>query len=353
MLWDGIKRDRLVWAGDMHPEILSILSLFGEHRCVEESLIFARKEAPLPNFMNGIPSYSLWWLLIISDYYMHNKNLSFLEKEKKYITELIILIDSLIDNEGNLNFNFFFLDWPSSDSKEVKAGVYALCEYAIKKTKLIYSALGLELDILQRILLKLNKTLDGGCFKQIHAIKVLCGHSKADNIIHKLLDGGAKGLSTFMSYILMSIAKAGKTTEALDIMKEYYGAMLNLGATTFWEDFNIDWTANCNRIDNLPEIGQKDIHKDFGNYCYKGYRHSLCHGWSSGPVPFLMQNILGIKELEPGCRVIEIKPNLGNLKYAKGTYPTPYGLIEIEHINNNGKIISKITGPENVELIQK
>ena len=34
MLWDGIKRDRLVWIGDVHPEMLSILSLFGADKCI-------------------------------------------------------------------------------------------------------------------------------------------------------------------------------------------------------------------------------------------------------------------------------------------------------------------------------
>ena len=29
MVWDGIKRDRLVWIGDMHPEMLTVRSVFG------------------------------------------------------------------------------------------------------------------------------------------------------------------------------------------------------------------------------------------------------------------------------------------------------------------------------------
>lgn len=28
-IWDGIKRDRLVWAGDMHPEMLTVRTVFG------------------------------------------------------------------------------------------------------------------------------------------------------------------------------------------------------------------------------------------------------------------------------------------------------------------------------------
>ncbi|NLK39548.1 MAG: hypothetical protein GX303_04780 [Clostridiales bacterium] len=34
MLWDGIKRDRLVWVGDTHPEILAIRILFGNNELV-------------------------------------------------------------------------------------------------------------------------------------------------------------------------------------------------------------------------------------------------------------------------------------------------------------------------------
>jgi hypothetical protein len=45
----------------------------------------------------------------------------------------------------------------------------------------------------------------------------------------------------------------------------------------------VAWTNNAFRIDELPVAGKKDIHGDYGEFCYKGFRHSLCHGWSSGP----------------------------------------------------------------------
>ena len=37
-IWDGIKRDRLVWAGDLHPEIMAIKTVFGREETVEKSL---------------------------------------------------------------------------------------------------------------------------------------------------------------------------------------------------------------------------------------------------------------------------------------------------------------------------
>jgi len=68
-LWDGIKRDRMVWAGDMHPEIMTISTVFGYNEVVPKSLDFVRDHTPLPRFMNGISSYSMWWIIMQHDWY--------------------------------------------------------------------------------------------------------------------------------------------------------------------------------------------------------------------------------------------------------------------------------------------
>ncbi len=129
--------------------------------------------------------------------------------------------------------------------------------------------------------------------------------------------------------------------------------MLDLGATTFWEDFNLDWMPNAARIDELVPPGKKDIHGDFGAYCYKGFRHSLCHGWASGPTAWLSQNVLGVKPLEPGFARVRIAPQLGDLKWAEGTYPTPRGPIRVRHERrSDGTIDSKIEAPVGVQVEQ-
>ena len=74
------------------------------------------------------------------------------------------------------------------------------------------------------------------------------------------------------------------------MLKEYYGGMLSVGATTFWEDFDIDWLKNSGRIDKITPCDKKDIHGDFGAFCYKGFRHSLCHAWSCGVNAFIKEN---------------------------------------------------------------
>jgi hypothetical protein len=66
-LWDGIKRDRAVWLGDMHPEVQTIMSVFGQNDVVPRSLDLAVSQYPLPRWLNGISSYSLWYLIIHHD----------------------------------------------------------------------------------------------------------------------------------------------------------------------------------------------------------------------------------------------------------------------------------------------
>ena len=124
--------------------------------------------------------------------------------------------------------------------------------------------------------------------KQVMALKYFANGELSKDEAAMLIEGGAKGLSTFMSYfILKAIAETSGVDIAVNIMKEYYGAMLDRGATTFFEDFNMDWLEGSSRIDELPKEGEKDLHGDYGAFCYVGFRHSFCHGWSAGVIMFI------------------------------------------------------------------
>ena len=126
--------------------------------------------------------------------------------------------------------------------------------------------------------------------KQVIALKYFATGSLADDETAKLIEGGARGMSTFMSYfILKAIAETSGAEIAIDIMKEYYGAMLDRGATSFFEDFDMDWLPGSGRIDEMPKAGEKDLHGDYGAYCYAGFRHSFCHGWSAGVIMFIKE----------------------------------------------------------------
>ena len=70
-IWDGIKRDRLIWLGDMHPETSVVYAVFGNDESIRRSLDRSAAEYPATEWMNTIPSYSFWWVINQYDWYMH------------------------------------------------------------------------------------------------------------------------------------------------------------------------------------------------------------------------------------------------------------------------------------------
>ena len=371
-LWDGIKRDRLVWLGDLHPEVMTVSHVFGYNEVVPKSLDLVKETTKLPNWMNGISSYSLWWIIIQRDWYYHHGDLEYLKQQKEYLVDLVKLLFTKVDSDGVEKLDSRFLDWPSNAHPEaIHAGLQSLMLMAMRSGSELCDILGeAELaDECEQMYQKMKAAAPKVCDtylnsgreitapgnKQGAALLCLAGLMDAEEANDNIIEvDGARGFSTFYGYyMLQAMAKAGNYTGAMDVIRSYWGAMLDLGATSFWEDFDIDWIENAARIDELVPEGKKDIHRDCGAYCYKGYRHSFCHGWASGPTAWLSQHVLGVEILEPGCRKVRIVPHLGDLEWAEGTFPTPYGVIEIRHVcNADGTISSKIKAPKGVKVVR-
>ncbi len=357
-VWDGIKRDRLIWLGDLHPEMCTIGRVFGEDQSMQATLDLACKQWPLPNWFNGMSAYSMWYLIIQHDWYMQFGRKEFLEQHRNYITGLIDLIDTKVHPDGTETLsNSRFLDWPSSpNTKGVEAGYRALLVWAMTDGAKLCQVLG-EDSHAQKchdIIARLNKkVIPHNDLKQAASLMAIAGIMTPQQASEEcILVGGPKGFSTFYGYyMLQALAMAGKYQEAIDIISQYWGGMLDLGATTFWEDFNLDWAANAGRIDEFVPEGKDDIHGDFGAYCYPGFRHSFCHGWASGPTAWLSEHVLGFEIIEPGCRKIRINPHLGNLQWAKGSLPTPHGVVTVSHTKRpDGTVKTTFKAPKGVKV---
>ncbi len=358
-IWDGIKRDRLVWIGDLHPEIATIQTVFGDQKIIRDSLDYVVAETPPGQWMNDIPSYSMWWIIIQHDYFMQFGDMEYLQSQLPYMKQLYQMLSMQIGEDGrDTTPEMRFVDWPTKGQKEaVDMGLQALHVLATKCAMRIFEIFG-ETDLIQRCKQDYDKLLEYKLHivdaKQSNALAVCAGLMDAFETNEKSLKlGGAEGLSTFMGYyILQARAQAGDVSGALETIREYWGGMLKLGATTFWEDFDIRWLKNAAPIDRLPRENEIDVHGTYGKHCYQGFRHSLCHGWATGPTSWLTRHILGIEILEPGCRKIRVQPNLCGLAWARGTYPTPEGVLEVEHrLQENGGVKTVIHAPQGVEVI--
>ena len=67
----------------------------------------------------------------------------------------------------------------------------------------------------------------------------------------------------------------------------------------------------------------------------------------------MSEYVLGIKPVAAGCEKISFKPNLGNLEWAKGTYPTPKGIIKVELSRKaDGSVDAKIDLPDGVSIAE-
>lgn len=354
MLWDGIKRDRLVWGGDLHVQMLGTLSLFDAEDTVRNSLRFLREQTPLPAFMNGIPIYSLWWIMALIDYYMYTGDVTFLKENECYVKGLIDLFVSCIDDNGDMHFDgvedAYFFDLDTYRTEASRAGVYAVAKYVFDKIGALSGVIGIDKAKTDGIASKIRGVADDGRKIQIRAIYAL--GCKSNDYCFNPYQIVADDLTIFMSYYIFSAMSEKKEgVQAVRLIKEYYGAMLDLGATTFWEEFKMPWAKNSIRLDEIPDPAKKDFHADYGMFCFKGLRRSLCHGWSASPIPFVVKYILGIKILEPGYKKILVSPNLCGLQYAEGHIPTPYGEIKIYLKKNRDFTLAEVTVPQGVTVI--
>jgi hypothetical protein len=88
----------------------------------------------------------------------------------------------------------------------------------------------------------------------------------------------------------------------LDLIRTYWGHQLRQDpGSTFWEHMQPDGTPNL---------------KQFS---------SLAHGWASGPTVTLTSRVLGVRPTGPGYSSWSVVPFTGGLKWAEGTVPTPHG----------------------------
>lgn len=290
-IWDGIKRDRLVWMGDLAPEVMALTSIYGKLSVVERSLDLVKKNAPLPKFMNAIYTYSMWWVIVLADYYKEFGCKEYLSKQMKYMQKLIERFNELVDENGDLEKEIRYLvDWPTKDTVDELTGVRAIFLMAINGALYLLNEFGLPTETALKVKEKINRQpIQPKQMKQVVALKYFATGELTDEEYAMLIDGGTKGFSTFMSYYILTAIATRDEQLAIDLMKEYYGAMLDRGATTFWEDFHMEWLDGSGSIDKI-EPDKKDIHGDYGAHCYVGFRHSLCHGWSAGVAKFIKEH---------------------------------------------------------------
>lgn len=135
-------------------------------------------------------------------------------------------------------------------------------------------------------------------------------HGAARRAVKNFFNPGVKCVGAPFGglFIIDGLFRYGAAQEALDFMRTYWGGMLDRGATTWWDNFSLNWGAGV-----MPN-----------------HQTSLCHGWAAGPTYALPAYVLGVRPLEPGFERVLIRPQPGDLEWAAGAVPTPDGEVRVE-----------------------
>jgi hypothetical protein len=136
-------------------------------------------------------------------------------------------------------------------------------------------------------------------------------------------------------YVIRAMAEMGHREQALKWIRQYWGGMVDEGATSFWEAYDPSWY-------------REDFHSSLQSDNRSGYFVSLAHGWSSGPTAWMMEQVLGIQPTGAGFSTVDIRPDLVDLDWAKGAEPTPHGLLKVDVRKKGGAVAITVDVPEGV-----
>ena len=79
---------------------------------------------------------------------------------------------------------------------------------------------------------------------------------------------------------------------------------------------------------------------------------SECHGWSSAPIYEFSSMVLGVYPTADGYGSVRVKPHVHSfdLTWAKGTVPTPYGIISVAWEKKDGELVLDVALPQGCSM---
>ncbi|NJN25120.1 MAG: alpha-L-rhamnosidase [Cyclobacteriaceae bacterium] len=347
--------EQLQYIGDTRIQALISLYMTGDDRLmrnaisqfhnsqIDEGLTQSRYPGI---FKQVIPPFSLFWTLMVHDYWMHKQDDAFVKQFLKGILDVLEWHKSKIDEEsgmlGKLDF-WNFVDWPKEwpwlgydevsglpkGSSNGNSAIHTLqYVYAINQLVEMFDAFGMseEANEYKKIASSLKENTYRLCWDNQRMMMAslpnkneFSQHANVLSVLSGIPDNiDAKDLLTrtindtslvectvyYRFYLNQALRQAGMGDKYIEMLSPWRD-MLSIGLTTFAEK---------------PEPSRSD-----------------CHAWSASPNYDLLATVLGVRPGSPGFKTVKIEPHLGALSFAKGKVPCPQGIIEIKIERQNEK----------------
>lgn len=365
---DGIKRDRWIWSGDAYQSYAMNYYLGFDSETVKRTILALRGKEPTMTHINTIMDYTFYWFLSIYDYYQYSGDKEFIALIYPRMKTLMDFVMKRRNKDGlleGLAGDWVFIDWAEGLSKKGEVSFEQLLfTRSLETMALCADILGQQEDkaaFTKEASLMKDKFMDyyWNQDKQAFVHSRVDGQQTDDvtrytnmfaiffdylnpqqqagvkkNVL--LSDEVQKIMTPYMRfYELEALCVLGEQDEVFQQMKDYWGGMLQLGATTFWEEYNPAKSG----IDHLSMYGRP-------------YGKSLCHSWGASPIYLLGKYYLGVKPTSPGYQTYVVEPHLASMNWMEGKVPTPNGDINL-HVTKNKVKIKADTGVGNLKLKSK
>lgn len=299
---DGPKRDRRLWLGDLRLQALANYATFDQtdlvKRCLylfagmttEEGKISANvfvkpKNVPDDTFLF---EYSLFFISTLYDLYMAHQEMDLVKELYPVAKKQMDITLAMFDDKGKLipDEDYpVFVDWSNDFNKDTAGQAEVI--YVLKQF-LVLAELAGEKDLIsyQNRLYDISKYAKDVLYDEKKQLFVTTGeeyniasqvwmvlaHVMSDEENRAIMKSmirhlfPVRGIATPYMYhhIVEALFEAGLKEEAVQLMKDYWGKMIALGADTYWEAFDPD---------------QPD-YSPYGSPIV----NSHCHAWSCTPV---------------------------------------------------------------------
>ncbi len=341
---DGIKRDRWVWSGDAYQSYLMNFYTFFDQDVNKRTFYALRGHDPVETHINTILDYSFYWMIGLYDHFMYTGDTAFIRQiypRAKSLMEFCLARTNTNGLVEGLPGDWVFIDWADMD-KEGEIGfqqlLLARSLEAIAMSARLAEDEAYAHDCQERSEKIRKMIFDIYWNDQKHAFV----HNRKDGVLSETVTRYANIFAILFGYVnneqkkqikehvilndripkittpymkfyeLASLCEIGAEEQALNFVRAYWGGMLKLGATSFWETYD-------------PEQKGDAHYSMYG----RPFGKSLCHAWGANPVYLFGKYLLGVRPTAPGYQSYVIEPSLAGLEWIEGRVPTPNGVMEI------------------------
>ncbi len=350
-------RERAQWWGDARTGALVNYYAFGDRTLIARGLVQASESQDVEGIVKGVfptdwtgdrlPSYSLLWIISLWEYYLHTGDISVPGQMLPVIAKVFQFAQTHTNTATGLLENvpyWVFIDWaPGMDGQRIgvsgslncfyyrallaasdiakSAGDTAASALYANRAEAVKSAVNARLWDAQRGLYRDSLAVPNRYSRHVNTLAVLYGIAPAasrSDILTRMFrypDVVPFGTPYFSSFHLEALYAVGRHSEALNLIRTQWGAMLDWGTPTFWEK----WTPT----------------------------DSLCHAWSTGPTRDLQAQWLGLTPTAPGWSEWRLSPVINDLTWAKGAVPTPKGTISASWTRGSNNLRMVFNVPAN------